>query len=101
MLALSVIKAELREGKYAWPGGYPKFFLCADGEPLSYDAAYKNFKQIAHAHCYPDFPDMQWRLVAYDVNWEDQDMRCSHTGKRIESAYADREHAAVTLSDYV
>jgi hypothetical protein len=86
-LALSVIKTELREGKYAWPGGYPKYFLCADGEALSYEAACENFKQIAHAHCYPDYRNERWTLVAYDVNWEDPDLHCSHTGERIESAY--------------
>ena len=93
-LALSVIKAELREGKYAWPGGYPKFFLCADGEPLSYDAAYENFKYIVQRHLVPDSSnDPQWLLVAYDVNWEDSNMFCSHSGKRIESAYAEDETA--------
>lgn len=87
MLALSVIKTELREGKFAWPGGYPKFFLCADGETLSYEAARECFKQIAHAHCYPEYRDSQWTLVGYDVNWEDQNMVCAHTNKPIESAY--------------
>ena len=87
ILALSVIKAELREGKYAWPGGYPKYFLCADGEPLSYEAAYENFKLIAHAHTFPEYRDTQWTLLACDVNWDDQNMICAHTGKRIEAAY--------------
>lgn len=89
MLALSYIKDQLRDGAYAWPGGYPKFFLCADGECLSFEAARENFRCIAHAHCYPEYLDKQWMLVACDVNWEDGEMVCAHTGKRIESAYAD------------
>ena len=88
MLALSVIKDQLRDGPYAWPGGYPKFFLCADGETLSFGAAHQNFKQIAHAHCYPAYGARDWTLVGYDVNWEDGEMVCAHSGKRIESAYA-------------
>jgi hypothetical protein len=30
-----------------------------------------------------------WRIVAYDVNWEDADLTCDHTGEKIESAYAE------------
>lgn len=89
MLALSYIKDQLREGRFAWPGGYPKFFLCADGELLSFEAAYENFRRIAHAHMFPEYRDAQWTLVACDVNWEDGSMICAHSGKRIESAYAE------------
>lgn len=91
MLSLSVIKSELRAGKYAWPGGYPKFFVCADGETLSYEAAYENRKEIFRTHLQAPkgYHDAQWTLVGCDINWEDNEMVCAHTGKRIESAYAD------------
>lgn len=79
------LKATLRAGAYAWPGGYPLYLLTSDGETLSFDAARSEFRQIAYAirHKLND----GWRVVACDVNYEDADMVCAHTGERIESAY--------------
>lgn len=69
---------------YAWPGGYPRFFVMHDGETLSFKAATECRDQIRTAieersHC-------GWRVVACDVNWESE-LYCAHTGERIESAY--------------
>ena len=30
-----------------------------------------------------------WRVIACDVNWEDENLYCAHSGKRIESAYCE------------
>lgn len=38
-------------------------------------------------------PSTGWRIVAQDVNWEDQDMICVHCNKKIESAYGDDDEA--------
>lgn len=76
--------------KYAWPGGYPCYFICSDGDSLSWDAAVENAAEIRDAVIADD--NSGWRVVALDINWEDPDLYCCHTGKRIESAYAeDRE----------
>jgi hypothetical protein len=90
MLALSVIKDELREGKYAWPGGYPKFFTACDGEALSFEAVRENFREVVRAHLQRD-ENSDWLLCGYDVNWEDPELYCAHTNQRIESAYAEPE----------
>ena len=86
MLALSKIKDLLRNGSYAWPGGYPMFFLACDGEALSFEAVGQEFRQIVWAHMHHDARS-NWALCGYDVNWEDANLHCAHTGKRIESAY--------------
>ena len=79
----------LSQGAYAWPGGYPIYFFCADGEALSFDAAVENAGLIRDAII--SRADKQWEVVAYGVNWEHGDLYCAHTGKRIESAYAEPE----------
>lgn len=81
---------ELRSGQYAWPGGYPKFFLTSDGEALSYKYAKENIFAICRA--IRDGLNDGWRVVACDVNWEDPDLFCAG-GDRIESAYAEREES--------
>ncbi len=81
------MKVQLRAGQFAFPGGYPLYFLTSDGEALSFEAVRSQFKQVCQSikHRYQD----GWQVVACDVNWEDGDLTCAHTGKRIESAYAD------------
>jgi hypothetical protein len=79
-LALSV-------GPYAWPGGYPKYFICQDGEALSWQAAEENKELIRQAIADKDMSG--WHVIAQDINWEDADLYCSHTNERIESAYAE------------
>lgn len=77
----------LRQGKYTTVGSYPVFFLTDDGGALSYDCAFEEVFIIARA--IRDESSGGWRVVAFDVNWEDPDLYCDHTGERIESAYAE------------
>lgn len=79
------LMAALREGKYTSLGSYPIFFLTSDGEALSFDAVRENLWQIARA--VRDHDNGGWRVVAYDVNWEDESLYCAHTGDQIECAY--------------
>lgn len=78
----------LREGPYTSVGCYPIFFLCEDGEPLSYKAAKEEVFRIARAIQGRE-TDKQWRVTHQAVNWEDPELYCSHSGERIESAYAE------------
>lgn len=80
-------RADLQE-PYVWPGGYPRYFLCSDGEALSYAAAQECAPLIEQAIEHRDTSG-GWRVVACEVNWEDPELYCSHTNKRIESAYAE------------
>jgi hypothetical protein len=87
----SELKTALRNGPYAWPGGYPLYFVTSDGAALSFEAVRTEYKQVLFSirHGVND----GWRVIAVQVNWEDPDLYCDHTGKRIESAYADGEAA--------
>jgi hypothetical protein len=76
---------------YAWPGGYPRYFITADGAALSYKAAETERRLIRRAIRTNDNTG-GWRVVGCDINWEDAELYCDHTGYRIESAYAENEH---------
>lgn len=82
------LKATLRAGAFAWPGGYPLYFITADGAALSFAAVRQELRQALQAIADND-TQSGWRVVACDINWEDSDLTCEHTGKRIESAYGE------------
>jgi len=71
------VKRALKAGPWAWPGGYPLYFVTRDGAALSFDAMRERFREEARA------------VLGVDVNWEDDALFCDHTGKRIPSAYAE------------
>ena len=77
----------INNGPYAWPGGYPLYFVTANGGILSFDATQENMNQIQSAIIEHD--DTQWQIIGYEINWEDSNLFCDHTGKQIESAYGE------------
>jgi hypothetical protein len=83
---ISDYRRAIRGGAYAWPGGYPLFFITADGAALSFKAARDNRRLILEAIATNDTRG-GWRIAALDVNWEDSTLTCDHTGAPIESAY--------------
>ncbi len=74
----------IENGPYAWPGGYPIYFITDDGDSLSFKAVKDNLELIVEAS-----PGDSWCIEAYDVNWENPNLYCDHTGELIESAYVD------------
>jgi hypothetical protein len=66
---------------YAWPGGYPIYYLCADGEVLCAECASSEESVKA------DPTDKDWFVVGMDCNYEDDCMHCAHCNKQIECAY--------------
>jgi hypothetical protein len=88
------LKATLRAGGFAWPGGYPMYFVMADGEAISFKTARAELRQLLSAFANPS-PHDSWRVYACEINYEDGDLYDAHTNERIESAYAeDKEEDA-------
>ena len=85
---ISDFRRAMRNGPYAWPGVYPLFFITQDGAALSFDAAKQKHRHILEAIA-NNHGGSGWRIVALEINWEEPDLYCDHTGKRIESAYAE------------
>lgn len=84
---LSEFRSAVRQGKYAWPGGYPLHFVCNDGGILCCKCVKVERRNIIESIARKSGDG--WRVVGIDVNWEDPHMECEHCGDKIESAYAD------------
>lgn len=78
----------LENGMFAFPGGYPMYFITRDGCALSFDAAEEQREQIIDAINEPR-SNTQWEVISVEVNWEDTSLYCEHTGKLIPSAYGE------------
>lgn len=85
--SVSDFRAAYRSGPYAWPGGYPLYFVTNDGATLSWRSAYYNRRNILNSIA--NKLNDGWRIVGVDVNWEDPALYCDDTGERIPSAYAE------------
>jgi len=69
---------------YAWPGGYPLFYVTSDGD-LICPKCVNDSKNAFHTDGEKD----SWTLAAYDINYEDASLYCDVCCQRIESAYAE------------
>jgi hypothetical protein len=78
------LRATLRAGPFAWPGGYPLYFITNDGEALSFAAVLDRIEEETRA-----IRDRsRSRVIACEVNFEDGTLVCTHTGESIPAAYA-------------
>jgi hypothetical protein len=87
-LSAAEFKAELELGAYAWPGGYQRRFIMADGESLCFACAEAEAEEIRQAIEDSELHS-DWRAVACDIHWEGAAEQCSNCNKAIESAYGD------------
>lgn len=83
------MRATIRAGGYAWPGGYPLYFVTSDCAALCFACAKREFYQIAYSLRYRI--DDGWRVVGCNINYEDGDLYCDHCNKLIPSAYGNDE----------
>jgi len=79
------LKATIRAGRFAWPGGYPMFFHTSDGGSLSFESARYELSNILHS--IKTVSNDGWRVVGCEINYEDNNLLCDHSGNSIESAY--------------
>ena len=91
--SISDFRKAYRNGPYAWPGGYPLYWVMGDGAALSFDVAKLHRRDMLEALADKDICncDAGWRPDALEINWEDPNLYCDVTNKRIESAYAEHE----------
>lgn len=85
--SINQFRAAVRHGPYAWPGGYPLFFICDDGAALCCNCVKSERRNILEsiAHNQRD----GWRVVGQDINQEDPSLTCENCNKPIESAYGE------------
>ena len=68
---------------YAFPGGYPIYYLSRDNGVLCPECAndYKKGRDN----------EEQLKPVEVDINYENDSLYCDNCGRRVESAYAEDE----------
>lgn len=71
---------------FAWPGGYPLYYLFRDGGVCCPTCANDNVDQIAWERVNSHGG---WALAGVEANYEDDHLNCDHCGCRIESAYGE------------
>lgn len=82
------LKAHFYKGKaslYAWPGGYPLFYVCTDGGTLCPQCVTKERAQIFRST--HEGSHNGWAIAGIDVNYEDINLYCDHCGQSIDPAY--------------
>jgi hypothetical protein len=76
------MKATLRAGAYAWPGGYELFFITRDGGAICFDCARKAFRLICDS-IRNGHSDGR-RVVACDIaEYYEDGLACDHCGRDI------------------
>ena len=67
---------------YAWPGGYPIYYLDGEDSALCVECANKSDTKEEIPH---------FRPIAAAINYEDSALFCDSCSERIESAYAEED----------
>jgi hypothetical protein len=90
-MTVAELKKHFHKGKasaYAWPGGYPLFYLTLDDSTVCPECVTKNRREVFRSthenRCI-------WAIQGVGVNYEDASLYCDECSKRIESAYAEDE----------
>lgn len=87
------LENNLKPIKYAWPGGYPVFYVARTGYKNDSGglelSKYDREEFVCCPDCAGKAAEKEIILTNSDCNWEDPDMICEVCNKRIESAYAE------------
>lgn len=78
--------------EYAFPGGYPLFYVTKDCETVCPKCVNANLPLfIDGRESFHDPVDNSYLITHYDINWECTDMQCANCYNQIESAYGEKE----------
>ena len=80
------LKATLRAGQYAWPGGYQMALFTEDGAILCYGCARKEIESVMYSvkHKCND----GWMIIGTDILYEDPEYslyQCAHCEKNLSN----------------
>lgn len=77
------LKATLRAGQYAWPGGYQMYMVESSGLALSFAGVEEEFKRRKGADDTFAFP------LIVCINYEETELYCDITGGLIPATYTE------------
>lgn len=82
LIGTALVRAALRAGGFAWPGGYTLFFVTSDGETLSFKSVRENLRQVLDSTLHNARDG--WRVVGIDsVEGCEDEVYCAHSGEQI------------------
>lgn len=84
------LRAALREGPFAFPGGYVLSFITSDGALLCFDCVRDNYRSVSDSvrNGHSD----GWRVVSLAINYDGEDDEfCDHCGKQL--AFGDSDES--------
>lgn len=80
------LRATLRAGAYAWPGGYTIALICADGEMASISGLLRN--RSSYRTAIRDIRDRASCRIVGAMQYDEGDTRwCAYTNAAIEPSY--------------
>lgn len=68
---------------YTWPGGYPQYAITDDGAVLCHKCCESERLQIGTTT-----GSDGWCIRSLAINWEDENLFCSHCSAHVEPAIA-------------
>ena len=86
------LKAALRHGGFAWPGGYTCAFVTSDGELLTFDTVREHLETVLWS--IRNKADDGWRVIGVTGEYEsDGPAYCSHSGELLwgDESFYDQE----------
>lgn len=79
--------------KYAWPGGYPAFYMARNGYRDESGALelsrHDRTEAVCCADCAAKASEKDIILTHVNINWESEDLFCEFCSDLIESAYGE------------
>lgn len=81
--SIKALREEHTIHAYAWPGGYPLFYITKDNGVLCPDCVEKEYERCI------DPEEDQFYVIDVRINDEDPRLYCDHCNERIESSYGD------------
>ena len=77
------LRATLRHGPYAWPGGYTLYFYTSDGAALSFDTVRNNLSSVLWS--IRNQVNDGWRVIGCDISYgAESEIYDDDTGELIE-----------------
>jgi hypothetical protein len=88
---------QLKYGQFAFPGGYPRYFVAKDCSCVCYKCLVPKGRCDQESDIESraidaiDNPgsDKAWEIFYVDVNWENNSLTCDECNEKIESAYSE------------
>ncbi len=86
--SIDAVKDMIRQ-PYAWPGGYAKVMIMADGDSMCAHCVKENYHSILRAT--RDNDRSGWQAYAAEIHWEGAPLQCCGCAMDIPSEYGDPE----------